>query len=152
MKKSTRTSLVSILKTVQVLEKRIQKLLDSESPKQAVDDSSNKTYALWNKYSECYYSRWRVEPSRSAKAMSILNSLIAQHGYETAEMMVEHYLVMYDAFYNQAAHPLTLLRRDADRILVSAKTGKSITKHEAIRADKGVAQQSLLDKIKKGEV
>lgn len=152
MKKSTRTSLVSILKTVQVLEKRIQKLLDSETPRESKPDSQNTTTVMWHHYAACYHDRWGVEPSKSAAGMAILKSLVGGYGFERAHLMVSHYFKMRDALYIKSCHPLTLLRRDADRVLVSLETGKEISQHEARQMDKVVGQQSLLDKIRDGKV
>lgn len=152
MKASTRVSLVAILKTVQVLAKRIEKLLASETPREATLDQPNKTMQLWHTYSACYHDRWKVEPSRSAQAMSILKSLIASQGYETAELIVNHYFEMKDAWYVKSCHPLTILKRDADRILVDARTGKSLTVHEAAQLDKQVSHGNLLTRIRDGKV
>lgn len=152
MKRSTRVSLVAILKTVQVLEKRLQKLLDSETPKESTPDSQNTTTLMWNHYSECYHRRWGVDPSRSAKGMSILKSLIASHGFERSHLIVSHYFEMRDAYYIRRCHPLTVLRQDADRIAVSCETGKAITQSEAQQMDRVAGQMNLLAKIRRGDV
>jgi len=85
----------------------------------------------WDEWKRVYFLRYNVLPVQSAKIMSALKSLVgAVPGADLSRLMA-FYVAHADPFYVRARHPLELLLRDVQRILVDMDTGSSVTRKDA---------------------
>lgn len=100
----------------------------------------SKSGEVWASYAEAYGRRYAVEPVRNAKVNSILARLVERVGEEEAPQIAAFFVSHNGLQYVQAGHPVELLLRDAEKLAMEWKTGRTITRKEAVDTDKRQAK------------
>ena len=110
----------------------------------------SKSSLTWDSYKTAYEGRYGVIPIRNASCNSLLCQLVDKLGQDKAPAVVAYYLTHPSSFYLTAGHSLTLLVRDAQKLLTESVTGQTITTTQARqddgRAARGQMWQRLIDK------
>jgi hypothetical protein len=73
---------------------------------------------------------------RNAKVNAILAKLVDRVGEAEAPAVASYYVTHNGQQYVQAGHPVELLLRDAEKLAMEWRTGRQITRQEAVEADK----------------
>jgi uncharacterized protein YdaU (DUF1376 family) len=109
-----------------------------------------KSSGAWNAYMNAYRDRYGVTPERNATNNSLLCQLVDKVGQDNAPLVAAFYITHQGSWYTTAGHAVTLLVRDAQKLLTEYKTGNVITNAQARqddgRAARGQMWQRLIEK------
>lgn len=94
----------------------------------------------WAAYSAAYRERYGVDPARNAKVNSILAKLVDRVGSTEAPQIAAFFVSHNAQQYVRAGHSVELLLRDAEKLAMECRTGRTITNREAVEADKRQAK------------
>nr|BAL54544.1 hypothetical protein HGMM_F16F12C10 [uncultured prokaryote] len=72
----------------------------------------------WTMYAEAYACRYGARPPRNAKGMGQCRQLCERVGAEVAPRLAAWYVARADGYYARSMHPLGLLLRDAEQLVV----------------------------------
>jgi hypothetical protein len=114
-----------------------------------------KSSGTWNAYANAYRGRYGVVPERNATGNSLLCQLVDKLGQEKAPGVAAFYLTHPGSYYTLSGHSLTLLVRDAQKLLTESLTGQTITTTQARQADgkeaRGQVWHKLIEEAKRKE-
>lgn len=89
-------------------------------PKSDKKDPAGRTVATWKAYEQAFLRRYGMQPIRSAQVNGMLANLVKSVG-EEAPALAASYVRSEDRLYVQQKHPVNLLVRDAQKLLVELK-------------------------------
>lgn len=81
--------------------------------------------AVWLRYSTAFKVRYGAFPPRNARANSLISQLLKLIPAGVAPDVAEFYVKTVDPLYAKANHPLQLLVRDAEKLVVMAETQRT---------------------------
>lgn len=108
---------------------------------------------VWQAYRESYFSRYRVEPVRNAKANTMCKRLVESLGGDGAVSVVKFYLTHNKQWYVSNVHQLEYCVKDCEALHTQWMANHRVTTTGAMQADKGQANatnfQAVHDKLLK---
>jgi hypothetical protein len=81
---------------------------------------------LWLAYAAAYRLRYGIFPPRNAKVNAQLKHFLERVPAADAGAIAEHYLGLDERLYVNSAHCVDLMLRDAEKLYMSAKTGRKV--------------------------
>ncbi len=90
------------------------------------------TTRVWEAYEQAFSRRWRRLPVRNAMINGQLAHLVARVGADDAAALVEYYVSQVnEAFYTRDFHPVGLLLRNCEGMLIRMRGATHLTRRQA---------------------
>jgi len=106
------------------------------------------TKGAWDAYEAAYFARHRMKPPRNPKVNTIMVRLVQYVGEEDARALAKFYPTTTHALYVQAKHPVELLLRDYQKLLVELKTGARTTQDQAKKEEKHSTIDDAFERVR----
>lgn len=127
---------------------------DSESAAKPRRESrrGKKTQGLIARYCELWREKYGGNPPILGKDAGIAGRIAKDISEEKINLYLEAFFQMPDPWLTKVKHPLSQLELKINEVAVFADCGKFTTRTEVNQQDKGAAQFSQLDRIRRGEL
>lgn len=102
----------------------------------AEEAESLNTRPTWEAYATAFAAKYGHEPVRNARVNSCIKSLVKRLGERDAPQVAAFYLKHRKGFYVEKRHDVGLLLQDAEALYSQWKTGKVVTRSEAMNEDR----------------
>lgn len=131
-------------------------VLDAPSPPKTtnflVKQNSKANKATWDAYSEAYFARYQVAPTRNAKTNSCIANFVKRVGEGDAVEVIRFFVAHNEGFYIKASHSVALALRDAESLRTQWLRRKPVTQNDVRQFEKSDQLRSQLDRIERGEL
>ena len=122
------------------------KLLEAKIAKLEAKVRPSPTSGVFDAYCDAMESRYGARPDNSPKIRGQMAQLLKLVPGAEAEDLVRYYVSHTDAFYTRAQHDFGLCLKDAHRLRMEMKTGKSVTTQQArVGESQGATRAAISD-------
>lgn len=90
----------------------------------------------WDAYAKSYFERYGAEPTRNAKANSLISQFCKRVPNDEAPHIAAFFVRHQKGVYVSSHHALTLLLRDAEGLRTEWATNRPLTESQARQTDK----------------
>jgi len=105
--------------------------------------------AVWQAYSDAYFTRYREEPVRNAKTNGVVIHLLDRLPSAEAPAVAAHFVRSQNAYYVGRGHAIDLLLADAEKLRTEWATNRHGTDSEARMADKTAARGNVFEEARR---
>lgn len=106
----------------------------------------------WSSYSDAYFKRYGVEPTRNGKVNSAVSQFVKRVGEVDSPSVLEFFVSHNLSFYVQNMHSITLALRDAESLHTQWKKGHAITQTDIRKYEKQQSTNDTLAKLDRHEI
>ena len=103
-------------------------------------------------YCDAWKSKYGDNPPIGGKEAGIIKSLVKDFGLDRSIKILQAYLNMPDSWFITKRHDLVTLKANLNSVSHFISTGKLITKSDLKNLEQTIHTNSLIDKIKNGEL